>query len=135
MEQLERKEFDDDDLFDVRTFSFFELAQSINEDIINKAAWYIAEIATFFGERPQGDGSTDPAKNIAVEKLMQDFLSFLKRTELEDYSFKEIADFCIEEIKEVYGDKEFVNALIKCVEITSRVQELEKLFQESKVNK
>ncbi len=133
---MERKDFDEDDFgFDFKNFSYFEMAQLSNEDIINKVAWYIAEIATFFGERPQVEKGTESSKNIAVEKLMQDFLAFLKRTELEDYSFKEIADFCIEEVKEAYGDKEFVNALIKCVEITSRVQELEKLFQESKVNK
>ena len=130
---MEHKRFDEDDFgSDFRNFSYFEMAQLTNEDIINKVAWYVAEIATFFGEQPQSESASNPVKIIQVEKLLQEFISYLKRTELEDYSFKEIADFCLEEIREVYGDKEFVNALIKCVEITTRVQEIERLFQESK---
>jgi hypothetical protein len=129
-ETMERSNFgeDDDGIFNFENMSYFDIIKIANEDIINSIAWYVAELATLFGE--QSSMNLDEKNEASKRRLIEDFLAYLKKREDEDLSFKDISNFCISELKEMFHDADFIDSLKKCVEINLRAKEIDYLYEE-----
>ena len=85
---MERSNFgeDDDGIFNFENMSYFDIIKIANEDIINSIAWYVAELATLFGE--QSSMNLDEKNEASKRRLIEDFLAYLKKRKMRIFRSK-----------------------------------------------